>query len=217
MGKNSKNKDSPNKSAKGEEKLNTLDKTVSGKRGRESGSEDSPSGSDKKPNKIPMNSAGNSILERHIIENNNGVSNMERSSSSKDSGLNGNKENDSLRSKSVKEQLKNRYSNRSLPPFVAFIDGIDYNPVQPSINIGNMHPMELSEYICNNFADKDILKFKRLGKSVISIYFNTFVAANHFVENRKKLPEGWYSYIPNYKIYRAAVVRGVNPKFSSEK
>lgn len=128
-----------------------------------------------------------------------------------------NKDNSKLRSKIVSDQLSNRYNAKSLPPFVAFIDGIGYSPEQPSINIGNMHPMEISDFICKNFADKDILKFKRLGKSTISIAFKTFSAANRFVENRNNLPKGWFSYIPNYKIYRSAVVRGVNPNFSDEK
>lgn len=218
MGKNNKNKESPNKSMKGEKKMDTEVSTVSSKRGRGNSGDDSPPELCKKPNKIPMNIAyRNDSSERDTVGDCDKGINSNRSSPSKGSGLNRDKENDSLRSKTVKEQLENRYNDRSLPPFVAFIDGIEYNPEQPNVNIGNMHPMELSDYICKNFADKDILKFKRLGKSIISIYFKSFAAANRFVDNSNKLPVGWYSYIPNYKIFRAAVVRGVNPNFSNEK
>jgi len=50
---------------------------------------------------------------------------------------------------------------------------------------------------------------RRLGRNIISINFKYRHEANWFVENENLLPEGWISYIPNYKILKIGIVRGV--------
>lgn len=79
-----------------------------------------------------------------------------------------------------------------------------------------MHPMDFSSHICSVFGDRNIIKFKRIGKKVVTIDFRTGEAAKQFVDAREKLPKGWTSHIPNYKIFRSVVVRGINPKYSTQ-
>lgn len=68
MGKNSKNKESPNKNMKGGDKMDIEEFIVSGKRGRENSNEDSSSDLGKKPNKIPTSIASsNDNSEGHLF------------------------------------------------------------------------------------------------------------------------------------------------------
>lgn len=100
---------------------------------------------------------------------------------------------------------------------MVFVEVNENEPDQIRNNIGDMHPMDFSNHICSVFRDKNIIKFKRTGRKLVSIAFKTYEAANHFVNDRAGLPKGWVSYIPNYKIFRTAVVRGVDSKYSTQK
>lgn len=80
-----------------------------------------------------------------------------------------------------------------------------------------MHPMDFSDHICKTFGDSNIIKFKRIGKKLVSITFKSCEAANHFMNGKANLLKGWVFYIPNYKVFRTAVVRGVNPNYSTQK
>lgn len=79
-----------------------------------------------------------------------------------------------------------------------------------------MHPMVFSNLICKNFDDSDIVKFKRIGKNIEVVSFKSFSAANRFVDQSKNLPNGWISYISNFKILRNAVIRGIEQSFSHQ-
>lgn len=224
MGKGNKSKESPNKSSIGnKEKIDCEDDLCTNKRARENSSEDPLIESSKKSNRNSAPRISESGLNVKLLDGGRELAGGKYGSpidNSKEGSLEHNNDNNyniNSRDKFVNEQCDNRYNPKSLPPFITFIDGIGYDPEQPKSNIGNLHPMEISDLICNRFADCEILKFRRLGKSTISVEFKSFTAANRFVDNRNKLPIGWFSYVPNYKIYRSAVVRGVNPNFSDQK
>lgn len=48
------------------------------------------------------------------------------------------------------------------------------------------------------------------------VLFKTFSAANDFVKKRDKLPKDWSVYIPNFKVRRIGVVRGVDSSLSEQ-
>lgn len=164
MGKNNKSKDSSNKKNSNKEKMESEEAMTNNKRPRDKSNEDSPSELFKKPNKIASSqTSGSGPSNKSMKGEGEGEKYTFTLFNSKGRDLEYKKDNSESRSKIVNDKLSNRYNAKSLPPFVAFIDGIGYSPEQPSINIGNMHPIELSDYICKNCADEDILKFKRLG------------------------------------------------------
>lgn len=74
--------------------------------------------------------------------------------------------------------------------------------------------MIIADKLLKNFY---ISKIKKIGKSVISVTCDSYTRANTFVELRDKLPKGWISYIPNFKILRTGVVRGVHSSLSTQK
>jgi len=75
-------------------------------------------------------------------------------------------------------------------------------------NIGNLHPMKLGKMLAGSFSF--ISDIRRIGKNIISINFKYRHEANSFVENGGFLPDNLISYIPNFKIYRTGIVKGVD-------
>jgi len=81
-------------------------------------------------------------------------------------------------------------------------------------SIGNVHPMRLGKALADHFpAIQDI---RRLGKNIITVNFKFSFDANNFAQSTDILPENWLAYIPNYKIIRSGIVRGVDPFLSNE-
>lgn len=50
----------------------------------------------------------------------------------------------------------------------------------------------------------------------MELTFNDFKAANDAVENHSKFPDGWFPYIPDFKIYRIGLIKGVDLEYSDE-
>jgi len=81
-------------------------------------------------------------------------------------------------------------------------------------NIGNVHPMKLGKVLADHFSS--IRNIKKLGKNIIVINFKFSFDANQFAQSSNLLPENWISYIPNYKIIRTGIARGVDPSLSND-
>jgi len=81
-------------------------------------------------------------------------------------------------------------------------------------SIGNVHPMRLGKALSDHFPA--IQSIKRLGKNIITVKFKFSFDANNLVQSTDILPDNWLVYIPNYKIIRSGIVRGVDPYLSSE-
>jgi len=96
----------------------------------------------------------------------------------------------------------NRYSASNLPPYVVHIES-----KESMDNIGNLHPMKLGKLLTNSFSF--ISDIRRIGKNIISVNFKYRQEANSFVDSDNYLPDNLISYIPNYKIYRTGVVKGL--------
>jgi|GEM_PF-3730276 len=62
-----------------------------------------------------------------------------------------------------------------------------------------------------------IRSIRKLGRNIIAVNFKYSFDANQFAQSNELLPSNWLTYIPNYKIIRTGVVRGVDPSLSSEK
>jgi len=105
----------------------------------------------------------------------------------------------------INSQKNNRYSASNHPPFLVHIESTDGN-------IGNVHPMSLGKALADHFPT--ILSIRRLGKNIISVIFKFSFDANQFVQSGHLLPENWIPYIPNYKIIRTGVIRGVDLSLS---
>lgn len=119
----------------------------------------------------------------------------------------------------VKSQLGNRYSASSALPFIVFIERAVQDPEPPQTHrkfIGNLHLLAISKRLCNQFKNLKITEIRRVGKSLISINFDTFQQANTFIASRASLTEGWTSYIPNFKLYRTGVIRNVDKSLSAQ-
>lgn len=82
--------------------------------------------------------------------------------------------------------------------------------------IGNLHPLSINKRLCTQFNNMKINNIKRIGRSLLSLTFDSYQQANSFVSSRSSLPKGWISYIPNYKIFRTEIIRNVDKAFSIE-
>jgi len=60
-----------------------------------------------------------------------------------------------------------------------------------------------------------IIIIKRRDKNLIVINFKFSFDANQFIQTNI-LPENWIAYIPNYKIFRSEIVRGVDLALSPD-
>jgi len=105
----------------------------------------------------------------------------------------------------IKSQKKNRYTSSNYPPFLVHVDSMDGN-------IGNVHPMRLGKALADHFSS--IRNIRKLGKNIVAINFKFSFDANQFVQSNDLLPENWIAYIPNYKIIRTGIARGVDPTLS---
>jgi len=74
--------------------------------------------------------------------------------------------------------------------------------------------MRLGKALADQFPT--IRSIKKLGKNIIAVNFKFSFDANQFVQSSNLLPSNWVAYIPNYKIIRVGVVRGVDPTLSLE-
>jgi len=72
--------------------------------------------------------------------------------------------------------------------------------------------MRLGKALIDHFPS--IRNIKRLGKSIIVVNFKFSFDANQFAQSSNLLPENWISYIPNYKIIRIGIARGVDPSLT---
>jgi len=105
----------------------------------------------------------------------------------------------------INSQKINRYSSSNHSPFLVHIESLDGN-------IGNVHPMKLGKILADYFPA--IQNIRRLGRNIIVVSFKFSFDANSFVQSNELLPENWVPYIPNYKIIRSGIVRGVDPSLS---
>lgn len=176
---------------------------VRGKRDRDSGSEGSPNIS-KKPLKSNMVSETLYAGVAEVV-----------SGEQKEKGVNitQNDNYSDKRKQFIENQLKNRYNTNSLPPFVVFVEG-NGNPNSEDINIGNLHPMAIARSICMKCGDDDIVEIRSIGKIIQEVTFKSFNSANDFVNKKDRLDRDWLIYIPNFKVRRTGVMRGVDPSLS---
>jgi len=107
----------------------------------------------------------------------------------------------------INAQKKNRYSSSNHPPFIVHIESLDGN-------IGNVHPMRLGKALSGRYPS--IQNIKRLGKNIIAIRFKFSFDANDLAQSMNVIPDNWVAYIPNYKIIRVGIVRGVDPSLTVE-
>jgi len=101
-------------------------------------------------------------------------------------------------------QKPNKYIVSNCPPYLVHVKSLEGN-------IGNLHPMSLGKALADSFPA--IINIKRRGKNLIVINFKFSFDANKFVQSNK-LPAGWTAYIPNYKIVRSGIVKGVDLSLS---
>jgi len=110
----------------------------------------------------------------------------------------------------VKSQKNNRYSplnySYSYSPYLVHVEYLDRN-------IGNFHLMSLRKVLAEFFPT--INNIKRRGKNLIVLNFKFSFDANQFVQSNI-LSSNWIAYIPNYKIFRTGIVRGVDLALSVE-
>lgn len=121
---------------------------------------------------------------------------------------------DSNRLNFIQSQLDNRYKSSSFAPFVAFIETVNKNDSTHQ-NTENTHPLNIAKTLCDRF--KNIKRISKIDKPIINVTFESFADTNEFVESRHLLPRNLVSYIPNYKIHRVGVVRGVDKSMTIEK
>jgi len=81
-------------------------------------------------------------------------------------------------------------------------------------NIDNLHPMSLGKTLPDQFSS--ITNIKRLDKNLIVINFKFSFNTNQFVQSSNLLPNNWLTYIPNYKIFRSNIVKGVDLSVNKE-
>ena len=106
-------------------------------------------------------------------------------------------------------QEKNRYSNNISGPFIVKMTAKD-----ESQNLGNLHPLQLGKKIAP--LATQLQKINKLGKDKIQLNFNNHIYANEFVDKAKNKLTEWYTYIPDYKIYRRMVVYDIPKEMSVE-
>jgi len=74
--------------------------------------------------------------------------------------------------------------------------------------------MSLSKSLSKHYSN--IYSIRKMGKNIISIMFKFRDNANRFIEDASCIPLNWLAYIPNFKIFRSAAVRGVDTSLSVE-
>jgi len=74
--------------------------------------------------------------------------------------------------------------------------------------------MRLGKALADQFPT--IRSIKKLGKNIIAVNFKFSFDANQFAQSSDILPDNWVTYIPNYKINRTGIVKGVDSTLSSE-
>jgi len=100
----------------------------------------------------------------------------------------------------INSQKSNKYIASNCPPYLVHVESLEGN-------LGNLHPMSLGKALADSFPA--IINIKRRGKNLIVINFKFSFDANNFVL-ANNLPSGWIAYIPNYKIVRTGIVKGVD-------
>lgn len=96
-------------------------------------------------------------------------------------------------------QEKNRYGDNISGPYI-----IQMTSKDESQNLGNLHPLQLGKKIAP--LATQLQKINKLGKDKIQLTFNNHIYANEFIEKSKTKLTEWYTYIPDYKIYRRIIV-----------
>jgi len=106
----------------------------------------------------------------------------------------------------IDSQRGNRYSSSICPLYLVHVESLDGN-------IGNLHPMSLGKTLADIFPA--ITNIKRRGRNLIIINFKFSFDANQFIQSNL-VPKNWIAYIPNYKIFRSDIVKGVDMILSDE-
>jgi len=101
----------------------------------------------------------------------------------------------------VESQKNNRYSSSKCSPYLVHIKSLDDNRKLTS------YEKTLEKTLADIFPA--ISNIKRRGRNLIIINFKFSFDANQFIQSNI-LPKNWIAYIPNYKIFRSGIVRGVD-------
>ncbi|XP_036146451.1 uncharacterized protein LOC118646829 [Monomorium pharaonis] len=121
---------------------------------------------------------------------------------------------ESARIKYIKNQQNNRYSVENGSSYLVFIESLSEDSEE---NIGNLHPNTIGQKLYKRKMESkykyiydNILNFSRKGKKLISIEFRTMKEANKFLDHKELIPENWFAYIPNFKIFRTGIIKDVS-------
>lgn len=119
------------------------------------------------------------------------------------------------------DQLRdNRYDALSKGPFIVFITFRDESTDSqgekgPQKNIANLHPMSIGMQLRNK--DKTIRRIKRIGANLIQITYNHYDEANELVDKQRDwLDPKWFAYIPDFKVTRSGIGKGIREDLSEE-
>uniref|UniRef100_A0A6V7KH64 DUF4780 domain-containing protein n=1 Tax=Bracon brevicornis TaxID=1563983 RepID=A0A6V7KH64_9HYME len=83
-------------------------------------------------------------------------------------------------------------------------------------NLGNLHPMEVGETLLKNSPTD--FRVKRRGANFFQITYFNFKDANQLIENHRSwLPSGWQAYIPNSKVSRMVIGKGIKEDWDEQK
>jgi len=74
--------------------------------------------------------------------------------------------------------------------------------------------MKLDKLLTGRFSS--LSDIRRVGRDIISVKFKYRHEVNSFVDDVTSLLENWIGYIPNFKLYRTGIVRGVDLSLSEE-
>lgn len=118
-------------------------------------------------------------------------------------------------------QLGNRYDASSKAPFIVYITFREA-PLDPGKrprmekNIGNLHPMSVGMRL--RTRDANVQRVKRVGANLIQVTYDSYKEANSLVEKQATwLEPSWLAYIPDYKVTRIGIGKGIKENLSEEK
>uniref|UniRef100_A0A6V7J978 CCHC-type domain-containing protein n=1 Tax=Bracon brevicornis TaxID=1563983 RepID=A0A6V7J978_9HYME len=118
-------------------------------------------------------------------------------------------------------QTSNRYEAQFKGPFIVYITyrDTDNDPekrARAPKNIGNLHPMSLGMKLKRKGAE--VRRIKRIGANLIAVHYDNFEKANELVGKQTTwLETNWMAYIPNFKVSRVGICRGIKNNLSEQK
>ena len=101
----------------------------------------------------------------------------------------------------LKGQINNRYSKMSQAPFTILVES-------KSAQLCNLHVMAIARKL--HEAGIDHTEAVRRGPNRLQLTFDNLDSAKSVVNGVKKLPDDWYSYIPDEKIFSIGVVQNID-------